>query len=95
MLLGIGNPLKGDAGTGIYIAERLNEYLKKAMQLRQAHMSLPGQMTYVIIYFVRELQFQLVCRSGGMVDALRSGRSVRKGMGVRISPSALLLFVRL
>src|SRR3990172_3569507 len=27
-------------------------------------------------------------RGGGMADALRSGRSVRKGMGVQISPSA-------
>jgi hypothetical protein len=30
----------------------------------------------------------LLCRSGGMADALRSGRSVRKDVGVQISPSA-------
>ncbi len=34
----------------------------------------------------------VLCRSGGMADALRSGRSVRKGVGVQISPSALKLF---
>src|SRR3989304_2198591 len=28
------------------------------------------------------------CRSGGMADALRSGRSVRKGVWVQIPPSA-------
>ena len=28
------------------------------------------------------------CRSGGMADALRSGRSIRKGVWVQIPPSA-------
>ena len=32
------------------------------------------------------------CRSGGMADALRSGRSVLTGMRVQISPSAPLIF---
>jgi hypothetical protein len=32
-----------------------------------------------------------ICRSGGMADALRSGRSARKGVGVQISPSAPLI----
>ena len=40
-----------------------------------------------VVVTIRESKRQK-SRGGGMADALRSGRSVRKGMGVQLSPSA-------
>ena len=93
--------VKGRSGTlDRSSSGRLAQWLERSLHTREVRGSSPRLPTSEQSAFSHRLSNskatgadrweagEWLCRSGGTADALRSGRSARKGVGVQISPSA-------